>query len=368
MCHEGCVSGARHHGASRLHGGVRRGIAAVAEQDSENIADIGVLLEPMSVVEKGIDHAFLLQRRLDWKPKTGPRAGRRSDRSAGRGRAARARARDARRRPRAGDGSSVPSLRRRWARNITRSQQTLVRCEEGDAAHRHRDRSDRRRERRLRRHADPRPQWCAVPAERHRRIENADQPIEKINQQLVLGNQVVFGSVNANPRHFAMGVKDFTVHRNEMAGLLKQLITTRLPWDLNNWSAAGIRDQDDAGNRSTFFSIGVSWLQPENDRPPHECGAAHPSACEPELTVTEHGWLADGSLAPALGQATGVSFFSSSTPLDLLQSTALLETRLIPNPNPQPLTAHFCATSTTSTPAASTHAPTSCTVLPHGLL
>jgi threonine dehydrogenase-like Zn-dependent dehydrogenase len=34
-------------------------------------AEIGVLLEPMSVVEKGIDHAFLLQRRLDWKPKTG---------------------------------------------------------------------------------------------------------------------------------------------------------------------------------------------------------------------------------------------------------------------------------------------------------
>ena len=37
----------------------------------KNIADIGVLLEPMSVVEKGIDHAFLLQRRLEWKPKTG---------------------------------------------------------------------------------------------------------------------------------------------------------------------------------------------------------------------------------------------------------------------------------------------------------
>ena len=47
--------------------------------------------------------------------------------------------------------------------------------------------------------------------------KTADQPIEKINQQLVLGNQVVFGSVNANPRHFAMGVKDFTAHRKEMA-------------------------------------------------------------------------------------------------------------------------------------------------------
>ena len=47
--------------------------------------------------------------------------------------------------------------------------------------------------------------------------KTAEQPIEKITRQLVLGNQVVFGSVNANPRHFAMGVKDFTRDRKEMA-------------------------------------------------------------------------------------------------------------------------------------------------------
>jgi len=35
------------------------------------------------------------------------------------------------------------------------------------------------------------------------------EPIDHINQRLVLGNQVVFGSVNANPRHFKQGVKDF---------------------------------------------------------------------------------------------------------------------------------------------------------------
>ena len=45
----------------------------------------------------------------------------------------------------------------------------------------------------------------------------AHQPIENINHQLVLGNQVVFGSVNANPRHFAMGLKDFSDHRKEVA-------------------------------------------------------------------------------------------------------------------------------------------------------
>src|SRR5688572_11112869 len=34
------------------------------------VQDIGVLLEPMSVVEKGIDEAYRLQKRLPWQPKT----------------------------------------------------------------------------------------------------------------------------------------------------------------------------------------------------------------------------------------------------------------------------------------------------------
>src|SRR5262249_50116956 len=38
----------------------------------KEVRDFAVLLEPMSVVEKGIDHAYLLQRRLKaWKPKLG---------------------------------------------------------------------------------------------------------------------------------------------------------------------------------------------------------------------------------------------------------------------------------------------------------
>ena len=37
----------------------------------KTVGDIGVLLEPMSVVEKGLDHAYLMQQRLEWKPKTG---------------------------------------------------------------------------------------------------------------------------------------------------------------------------------------------------------------------------------------------------------------------------------------------------------
>ena len=50
-----------------------------------------------------------------------------------------------------------------------------------------------------------------------------------INQRLVLGNQVVFGSVNANPRHFA-GREGFRDDQQKVAGAARQLITTRLPW------------------------------------------------------------------------------------------------------------------------------------------
>ena len=58
-----------------------------------------------------------------------------------------------------------------------------------------------------------------------------EEPIERINQLIVLGNQVVFGSVNAGSRHFAMGVKDFVAIDRKWPGVLSQLLTHRIPWD-----------------------------------------------------------------------------------------------------------------------------------------
>jgi hypothetical protein len=58
-----------------------------------------------------------------------------------------------------------------------------------------------------------------------------EEPINRINQLIVLGNQVVFGSVNANPRHFAMGVKDFVAIEKKWPGVLAQLLTNRIPWE-----------------------------------------------------------------------------------------------------------------------------------------
>jgi hypothetical protein len=52
----------------------------------------------------------------------------------------------------------------------------------------------------------------------------------------VLGNQVVFGSVNANSRHFAMGVEDFVKVEEMAPGTLRELLTDRHPWqDFRTW-------------------------------------------------------------------------------------------------------------------------------------
>jgi glucose 1-dehydrogenase len=62
------------------------------------------------------------------------------------------------------------------------------------------------------------------------------EPTDRINQRLVLGNQVVFGSVNANPRHFKQGVKDFVTIDKKWPGVMSKLLTNRIPWqDHKTW-------------------------------------------------------------------------------------------------------------------------------------
>jgi threonine dehydrogenase-like Zn-dependent dehydrogenase len=57
-----------------------------------------------------------------------------------------------------------------------------------------------------------------------------EEPTDLINQRLVLGNQVVFGSVNANPRHFKQGVKDFVTIQGKWPGVMSRLLTNRIAW------------------------------------------------------------------------------------------------------------------------------------------
>lgn len=54
-------------------------------------------------------------------------------------------------------------------------------------------------------------------------------PGDRINLETVLGNKVVFGSVNANRRHFELGVRHFAEFEQRWPGLLSRFITKRLP-------------------------------------------------------------------------------------------------------------------------------------------
>jgi threonine dehydrogenase-like Zn-dependent dehydrogenase len=56
----------------------------------------------------------------------------------------------------------------------------------------------------------------------HRKVE---VPADKINLEFVLGNKVMFGTVNANREYFEMGVKDMAQAEAEYPGWLKKLLT-----------------------------------------------------------------------------------------------------------------------------------------------
>jgi len=56
-------------------------------------------------------------------------------------------------------------------------------------------------------------------------------PADVINLQMVLGNRVAFGSVNANRRYFEMGLEHFQQGQQRWPGIFERLITRRVPFD-----------------------------------------------------------------------------------------------------------------------------------------
>jgi len=236
MCHDGCY---QERGIVGRHGFMAEYYTESPQwlnKIPKDVAEIGVLLEPLSIVEKGIDHAFLLQQRLEWKPKTalvlggGPIGLLAASVLRARGLETHVVGRE----PETDNRAQL--AKKMGAKYHSVANQTLFDVKK-----------------------EMPPIDIAIEATGVASVafdgmqilgsngvlcllsitggsKTADQPIEKINQQLVLGNQVVFGSVNANARHFAMGVKDFSTIERKWPGVLKQLITTRLPWEqYNNW-------------------------------------------------------------------------------------------------------------------------------------
>jgi threonine dehydrogenase-like Zn-dependent dehydrogenase len=194
------------------------------------IRDIAVLLEPLSVVEKGIDHAFLIQKRLVWKPKFAMVLG---DGTVGLLAAAVLRARGLRtvvmgrqspadrRAQIAGQlGAEYVSVANQTASDVARETgyPDIIIEATGNATVVFDAMELLERNGVL----------CLLSVTSGKTVNQ--EPVDLINQRLVLGNQVVFGSVNANPRHFTMGVKDLIAIDKKWPGALGRLLTDRIPW------------------------------------------------------------------------------------------------------------------------------------------
>jgi threonine dehydrogenase-like Zn-dependent dehydrogenase len=196
----------------------------------KEIRDFAVLLEPMSVVQKGIDHTYLLQHRLKgWKPKFGMVLG---AGPIGLLAAAVLRVRGLRT---VVVGREDPSdmraglVKQLGAEYVCVANKSAPRRAEGDRLSRHRHRGDRRVEVVFdaMEILGPNGVLCLLS------VTGGDtmnaEPIDLINQKLVLGNQVVFGNVNANPRHFKQGVKDFVTIQKKWPGVMNKLLTNKIP-------------------------------------------------------------------------------------------------------------------------------------------
>ena len=230
-----CCSSGKYteRGIMRRHGFMAEYYVETAEylnRIPKEVEPFAVLLEPMSVVEKGIDHAFSLQRRLrTWKPRLcvvlggGP---------VGLLGAAALRARGLRvvvagREPES-DLRAQVAMQMGVEYISTKSSVLEVLDHVG------------------------RPDLVLEATGSAKVVFDAmemlglngvlcllsvtggstlhEEPIDRINQLLVLGNQVVFGSVNANPRHFAQGVEDFVIIERQWPGAMNRLLTNRIPW------------------------------------------------------------------------------------------------------------------------------------------
>jgi glucose 1-dehydrogenase len=237
MCSSGCYTERgimRHHGfMSEFYVESPRYLHRIPKR----VRDVAVLLEPMSVVEKGVDHAFLLQRRMHgWKPRLGLALG---AGPIGLLAAAVMRVRGLRT---VVTGREAPTdLRAQIARQLgaeyiavaSRTLADVVKeIGEPDLI--------------MEATGSSEVAFDAMQVMGRNGVlcllsvtggdRQRPEPTDRINQRVVLGNQVIFGSVNANARHFDAGVRDFVAIEKKWPGVLQRLLTNPLPWqDHRTW-------------------------------------------------------------------------------------------------------------------------------------
>jgi threonine dehydrogenase-like Zn-dependent dehydrogenase len=228
-----CTSGKyTERGIMRRHGFMSERyseLPAYLNKIAPQVAPIGVLLEPMSVVEKGIDQAFQIQRRVQWRPVqavvlgAGPVGILASSILRNQGLACVVVGREefggaqSQIVQKIGadyfsvGGGSICNLAPKYKEIDLIVEATGSPSVVFDAMQM----------------LSPNGVLCLLSVTGGH-LEQTE-PVAVINQELVLRNNVVFGSVNANPRHFRMGAQHFVEIEQKWPGVLAQLITTRLP-------------------------------------------------------------------------------------------------------------------------------------------
>lgn len=81
-------------------------------------------------------------------------------------------------------------------------------------------------------------------------------PADKINQQFVLGNRVMIGTVNANREHFELGVKDLALCESMYKGWLARILTHKVA-GLENYEKLFeiLNNSSDNNAIKTYFEV-----------------------------------------------------------------------------------------------------------------
>ena len=228
-----CVTGDyRERGIGGLHGYMQELVTEVPAflvKVPKELRAFAVLLEPMSICEKAIVQAEIVQRRLPWKPRRALVLGAGPVGMLG-AYIARLRGWDTYVAARASGDFRARLLAKVGARYVSVQQTPLA-----DLARRHGG-----FDLVIEATGSARVAFQAMELLAKNGVlaltsitaggRSFEVPAESINLELVLGNRVVFGSVNANRDYFATGVKDMRAIERRWPGALARLVTSRTPY------------------------------------------------------------------------------------------------------------------------------------------
>jgi len=223
-----CLTGNyREHGIKRLHGfGSEFAVSDVQflVKVPSKLADVAVLLEPMSVAEKGVYQAFKIQERMLWKPKrvlilgAGPVGLLTTYLLRLKGLEVVVTA------TRAKDSAKARLAQRAGAVYVNTMEQPLQSLGKFDLIMEETGSAQVAMQATSMLNTNGIMCFLGIYSS-----TTAPEDIGEFYKDVVLGNKTFFGSVNANISYFRMGLKDFAEIEKRFNGILRDTISARIP-------------------------------------------------------------------------------------------------------------------------------------------